>query len=48
MKLIILCFSDHSIPFQQAHHLVNPWDDREKVQISRDGQVRLHPDYSMS
>ena len=29
-----------SIPFQQAHHLVNPWNDHKKVQISRDGQVR--------
>ena len=28
-----------SIPFQQAHHLVNPWNDHKKVQISRDGQV---------
>jgi len=27
-----------SIPFQQAHHLVNPWNDHKKVQISRDGQ----------
>ena len=30
-----------SIPFQQAHHLVNPWNDHKKVQISRGGQVRL-------
>ena len=30
-----------SIPFQQAHHLVNPWNDHKKVQISRDGQVRF-------
>ena len=28
-----------NIPFQQAHHLVNPWNDHKKVQISRDGQV---------
>ncbi|XP_025752231.1 3'-5' RNA helicase YTHDC2 isoform X1 [Manacus vitellinus] len=27
-----------SIPFQFAHHLVNPWNDNKKVQISRDGQ----------
>ncbi|XP_056393423.1 3'-5' RNA helicase YTHDC2 [Hyla sarda] len=27
-----------SLPFQQAHHLVNPWNDHKKVQISRDGQ----------
>lgn len=28
-----------SIPFQFAHHLLNPWNDNKKVQISRDGQV---------
>ncbi|XP_044131856.1 3'-5' RNA helicase YTHDC2 [Bufo gargarizans] len=27
-----------SLPFQQAHHLLNPWNDNKKVQISRDGQ----------
>uniref|UniRef100_A0A8C3GHP6 3'-5' RNA helicase YTHDC2 n=1 Tax=Cairina moschata TaxID=8855 RepID=A0A8C3GHP6_CAIMO len=27
-----------SIPFQFAHHLLNPWNDNKKVQISRDGQ----------
>uniref|UniRef100_A0A8C9NPJ3 3'-5' RNA helicase YTHDC2 n=1 Tax=Serinus canaria TaxID=9135 RepID=A0A8C9NPJ3_SERCA len=27
-----------SIPFQFAHHLLNPWNDSKKVQISRDGQ----------
>ncbi|XP_053911310.1 3'-5' RNA helicase YTHDC2 [Cuculus canorus] len=27
-----------SIPFQFAHHLVNPWNDNKKVQMSRDGQ----------
>ena len=32
-------FHRASIPFQQAHHLVNPWNDHKKVQISRDGQV---------
>ncbi|KAF2987961.1 hypothetical protein EK904_006235, partial [Melospiza melodia maxima] len=26
-----------SIPFQFAHHLLNPWNDSKKVQISRDG-----------
>jgi len=33
-------FLRSSIPFQQTHHLVNPWNDHKKVQISRDGQVR--------
>ncbi|KAJ7399957.1 putative ATP-dependent RNA helicase YTHDC2 [Pitangus sulphuratus] len=28
-----------SIPFQFAHHLLNPWNDNKKVQISRDGQA---------
>ncbi|KAI1239670.1 hypothetical protein IHE44_0011094 [Lamprotornis superbus] len=28
-----------SIPFQFAHHLLNPWNDSKKVQISRDGQM---------
>ncbi|OCU02238.1 3'-5' RNA helicase YTHDC2 [Xenopus laevis] len=27
-----------SLPFQHAHHLLNPWNDNKKVQISRDGQ----------
>ncbi|XP_019626700.1 PREDICTED: YTH domain-containing protein 2-like [Branchiostoma belcheri] len=27
-----------SIPFQAAHHLLNPWNENKKVQISRDGQ----------
>ncbi|KAM6329095.1 3'-5' RNA helicase YTHDC2 isoform 4-T4 [Alca torda] len=27
-----------SIPFHFAHHLLNPWNDNKKVQISRDGQ----------
>ncbi|XP_050768677.1 3'-5' RNA helicase YTHDC2 [Gymnogyps californianus] len=27
-----------SVPFQFAHHLLNPWNDNKKVQISRDGQ----------
>ncbi|KAI8480782.1 3'-5' RNA helicase ythdc2 [Branchiostoma belcheri] len=26
-----------SIPFQAAHHLLNPWNENKKVQISRDG-----------
>lgn len=30
-----------SIPFQFAHHLLNPWNDNKKVQISRDSQVML-------
>lgn len=30
-----------SIPFQFVHHLLNPWNDNKKVQISRDGQVML-------
>ncbi|KAM6230632.1 3'-5' RNA helicase YTHDC2 [Porphyrio hochstetteri] len=27
-----------SLPFQFAQHLLNPWNDNKKVQISRDGQ----------
>uniref|UniRef100_UPI003AAAF468 3'-5' RNA helicase YTHDC2 isoform X2 n=1 Tax=Centroberyx gerrardi TaxID=166262 RepID=UPI003AAAF468 len=27
-----------SLPFQCTHHLLNPWNDNKKVQISRDGQ----------
>ncbi|XP_025915664.1 3'-5' RNA helicase YTHDC2 isoform X4 [Apteryx rowi] len=27
-----------SLPFHCAHHLLNPWNDNKKVQISRDGQ----------
>ncbi|XP_069738647.1 3'-5' RNA helicase YTHDC2-like isoform X1 [Phaenicophaeus curvirostris] len=27
-----------SIPFQFAHHLLNPWNDNKEVQMSRDGQ----------
>ncbi|XP_018417993.1 PREDICTED: probable ATP-dependent RNA helicase YTHDC2 [Nanorana parkeri] len=27
-----------NLPFQYAHHLLNPWNDNKKVQISRDGQ----------
>ncbi|XP_037229224.1 3'-5' RNA helicase YTHDC2 isoform X1 [Falco rusticolus] len=27
-----------SIAFQFAHHLLNPWNDNKKVQVSRDGQ----------
>ncbi|MEE6523677.1 hypothetical protein FKM82_022682 [Ascaphus truei] len=27
-----------NLPFQNAHHLLNPWNDNKKVQISRDGQ----------
>ncbi|KAM4710439.1 3'-5' RNA helicase YTHDC2 [Discoglossus pictus] len=27
-----------NLPFQHAHHLLNPWNDNKKVQISRDGQ----------
>lgn len=30
-----------NLPFQYAHHLLNPWNDNKKVQISRDGQVTL-------
>uniref|UniRef100_A0A8C9ZID2 RNA helicase n=1 Tax=Sander lucioperca TaxID=283035 RepID=A0A8C9ZID2_SANLU len=30
-----------SVPFQCTQHIVNPWNDNKKVQISRDGQVRL-------
>ncbi|XP_073408067.1 3'-5' RNA helicase YTHDC2 isoform X2 [Dendrobates tinctorius] len=27
-----------SVPFQYTHHLLNPWNENKKVQISRDGQ----------
>ncbi|XP_077146608.1 3'-5' RNA helicase YTHDC2 [Ranitomeya variabilis] len=27
-----------SVPFQSTHHLLNPWNENKKVQISRDGQ----------
>ncbi|XP_073514156.1 3'-5' RNA helicase YTHDC2-like isoform X3 [Phyllobates terribilis] len=27
-----------NVPFQLTHHLLNPWNDNKKVQISRDGQ----------
>ncbi|XP_041370241.1 3'-5' RNA helicase YTHDC2-like isoform X2 [Gigantopelta aegis] len=26
------------IPFQNTHHLTNPWNENKKVQVSRDGQ----------
>lgn len=29
-----------SLPFHCTHHILNPWNDNKKVQISRDGQVR--------
>ena len=29
-----------SIPFHCTQHILNPWNDSKKVQISRDGQVR--------
>lgn len=29
-----------SLPFQCTQHILNPWNDNKKVQISRDGQVR--------
>uniref|UniRef100_A0A4W6F8V8 RNA helicase n=1 Tax=Lates calcarifer TaxID=8187 RepID=A0A4W6F8V8_LATCA len=29
-----------SLPFQMTQHILNPWNDNKKVQISRDGQVR--------
>lgn len=29
-----------SLPFQCSQHILNPWNDNKKVQISRDGQVR--------
>ena len=28
-----------NLPFQQCHHLLNPWNENKRVQISRDGQV---------
>ncbi|KAK2151127.1 hypothetical protein LSH36_375g06007 [Paralvinella palmiformis] len=27
-----------NLPFQQCHHLINPWNENRRVQISRDGQ----------
>ncbi|KAL3867100.1 hypothetical protein ACJMK2_044331 [Sinanodonta woodiana] len=27
-----------NIPFQNTHHLLNPWNENKRVQISRDGQ----------
>lgn len=29
-----------SLPFHCTQHILNPWNDNKKVQISRDGQVR--------
>ena len=37
--IYLFCMCRASIPFQQVHQLVNPWNDNKKVQISRDGQV---------
>ena len=37
--LSMFFFLSENIPFQNVHHLVNPWNDNKKVQISRDGQV---------
>lgn len=28
-----------SLPFHYTQHILNPWNDNKKVQISRDGQV---------
>lgn len=33
-----------SIPFHCTQHILNPWNDCKKVQISRDGQVGQRPD----
>lgn len=33
-----------SIPFHCTQHILNPWNDGKKVQISRDGQVGQRPD----
>lgn len=30
-----------SLPFHCTQHILNPWNDNKKVQISRDGQVRV-------
>uniref|UniRef100_A0A3B4FFA4 RNA helicase n=1 Tax=Pundamilia nyererei TaxID=303518 RepID=A0A3B4FFA4_9CICH len=30
-----------NIPFQCTQHILNPWNDNKKVQISRDGQVHI-------
>uniref|UniRef100_A0A8C4IFS5 RNA helicase n=1 Tax=Dicentrarchus labrax TaxID=13489 RepID=A0A8C4IFS5_DICLA len=29
-----------SLPFHSTQHILNPWNDNKRVQISRDGQVR--------
>uniref|UniRef100_A0A671VQR6 RNA helicase n=1 Tax=Sparus aurata TaxID=8175 RepID=A0A671VQR6_SPAAU len=31
-----------SLPFHCTQHILNPWNDNKKVQISRDGQVRVY------
>lgn len=30
-----------SLPFTFTQHILNPWNDNKRVQVSRDGQVRL-------
>lgn len=30
-----------NLPFQCTQHILNPWNDNKKVQISRDGQVHV-------
>lgn len=32
------------LPFQHTQQLQNPWNDNKRVQISRDGQVRVGPE----
>uniref|UniRef100_A0A8C9VBT5 RNA helicase n=1 Tax=Scleropages formosus TaxID=113540 RepID=A0A8C9VBT5_SCLFO len=32
-----------NLPFHFSQHLLNPWNENKKVQISRDGQVELPP-----
>lgn len=30
-----------SLPFSRTQHILNPWNDNKRVQVSRDGQVSL-------
>ena len=35
----LLIFYRGNIQFQATHHLINPWNENKRVQISKDGQV---------
>lgn len=37
--MIVWIFFRGNIKFQSTHHLLNPWNEGKRVQISRDGQV---------